>query len=82
LTEREFQDWWAFYQSDPWGQDRADLRSGIIAALIANQHSKRRSKAKDFLLCPPPLDPETQRKYLEAKARGFAAATKARYPTK
>jgi hypothetical protein len=79
MTEREFQDWWDYYQSDPWGEDRADLRSGIVAAILANQWSKRRSKPRDFLLFPPPIDPELQKKVLEAKARSFAAATQAKF---
>lgn len=40
------------YESDPWGEGRADWRSGIIASTIANRHrgpSEQRYKVADFL---------------------------------
>lgn len=81
MTEQEFQGWWNYYQSDPWGEDRADLRSGIVASILANANSAkgRRFKAKDFLLYPPPLDPETKLKIDLINAKRFAKATQAQF---
>lgn len=48
----EFLAHWADYQIGPWGEDRADLRSGILAALLFNVHRGPRQKAKgaaDFM---------------------------------
>lgn len=60
----EFVEWMAFYQMEPFGEMRADLRSGIIASTFANCHrdpDKQREpfKASDFM---PQFDrkPETR----------------------
>ena len=48
----EFASWLAYYRLDPWGEDRGDLRAGIVASTIANVHAGRRGKpftARDFM---------------------------------
>ncbi len=48
----EFLAHWADYQLSPWGEDRADLRSGIVAALLYNVHRGPRQPTKgvaDFM---------------------------------
>lgn len=47
-------EWMALYEIDPWGEQRADLRSGIVASTLANIHRdpKRRASAykpEDFM---------------------------------
>ena len=42
---REFAEWLAYYELEPWGEERADLRAGIVASTIANVH---RGKGKAF----------------------------------
>ena len=42
---REYAEWRALYELDPWGEERADLRAGIIASTIANVN---RGKGKSF----------------------------------
>ena len=52
-SPREFMEWKAFFRVDPWDQDRADLRSGILASLICNMFAGKgatRAKPDDFLL--------------------------------
>ena len=46
-----FVEWMAFYDADPFGEERADLRAGIIASTIANVMggSKRRLQPLDFM---------------------------------
>jgi hypothetical protein len=36
LDVREFSYWMAYHEREPWGEKRADLRSGIVAATVAN----------------------------------------------
>jgi len=49
----------AYYSLEPWGEDRADLRSAIIASLIHNSHSKQPRPPKDFLAFKPPKPKQT-----------------------
>lgn len=39
LSYTEFQEWCLYYQIEPWGESRADLRAGIVASTVANVHS-------------------------------------------
>ncbi len=45
--------WLAFNRSDPWGEQRADLRMAIIASTVANALAKKRDggsfKPRDFM---------------------------------
>jgi hypothetical protein len=36
LSYREFVEWCQFYEIEPWGDHRADLRAGVIAATLQN----------------------------------------------
>lgn len=36
LTWEQFQGWQAYYALEPWGEERADLRNGLLCALTAN----------------------------------------------
>jgi hypothetical protein len=52
MSVGEFTEHWAEYLADPWGEQRADLRSGIVAALIFNSHRGRDQSSKsaaDFM---------------------------------
>lgn len=52
MTWSQFVDWQNYANLDPFGEERADLRSGTIAAVIANVNSGkggRRYKARDFM---------------------------------
>jgi len=58
----------AYYELEPFGEDRADLRSGIVASTIANvnRNPKKRRKAftasefmPDFEKERAPASPET-----------------------
>ena len=37
MTSRQFTDWLAYYSVDPFGDQRADLRAGIVSAVVANR---------------------------------------------
>lgn len=51
ISAEEFAEWVAFFTAEPWGEERADLRSGIIAATVANCHAQGRKQfhAEDFM---------------------------------
>lgn len=44
MDSREFSEWMAYYSIEPWGEDRADLRTGILASLTANINRKKNAK--------------------------------------
>lgn len=37
--------WAAFYTVDPWTEERADMRAGIVASTLANVHRGRNTRA-------------------------------------
>lgn len=53
MSAREFDEWAIFYAEEPFGELRADLRTGIIASILTNVHRRRGSKPTspgDFVL--------------------------------
>lgn len=40
--------WAALWRIDPWDQERADLRTGIVASIIANVHRDSKRKVSPF----------------------------------
>lgn len=52
MSAAEFAEWMAYYRLDPFGEDRADLRTGILASVLANLFGGRRAgrfKPLDFM---------------------------------
>lgn len=55
MTARQWAEWLAYHAIEPWGELRADFRSGQIAAAVANYAGKTRSEdaplacAADFM---------------------------------
>ena len=50
LTAGEEALWIAFYQQEPFGPQRGDMRAALIAQMQYNTHSKKPKKLTDFLL--------------------------------
>lgn len=55
ISSREFTEWIAYYGLEPWGEEPADARHGILASLIANSNrdaSKHTQpyKPEDFMI--------------------------------
>lgn len=49
-------DWWAYSKLEPFGEYRADLRTGIVAATLANMARRKGTptkKASDFVVVKP-----------------------------
>jgi hypothetical protein len=38
MPARIWAEWIAYYNLEPWGEERADWRAGMVAATIANAH--------------------------------------------
>lgn len=51
ITARELVEWMAYYELEPWGEERADLRAAIVASTIANIFRGKRAayKVEDFM---------------------------------
>lgn len=51
LTGRELLEWEAFDRIEPFGEERADLRTGILASTLCNLRGRkgRRSQPQDFM---------------------------------
>lgn len=52
VSSAEFAEWIAYYTVEPFGEQRADLRSAIIATVIANVNrgkGQRPFKTDDFM---------------------------------
>lgn len=53
MPATEFDEWRQYYEIEPFGEWRDDLRTGILAALTANIHRDpkkgRRYQPKDFI---------------------------------
>jgi hypothetical protein len=48
MTSRDVAEWKAYFSIEPFGEERADLRMGILASLIANVHRDRKKKFEPF----------------------------------
>lgn len=54
VSSRELSEWMAYGQLEPFGDERADLRSAIVAAVVANanrdpKRRRRPFKPRDFM---------------------------------
>lgn len=73
MDAKEMTDWIAFWNMEPWGDERSDFRSGVIASTVANvMSSKGRSfTPQDFMLNG------NRRRQSEASMRAVIKAVKA-----
>ena len=71
----EFAEWLAFQSIDPASEERADLRAGIIASVIANMMPNKGNRVLspvDFM--PFVVRPKPTHEQLEAKIMSWARA--------
>ena len=52
MTHTEFIYWWRYYQENPFGYKRNDLREALNCAVVAAPHSKKSLPLTSFLLVP------------------------------
>ena len=62
MPARECAEWALLYSQEPFGDLRADLRAGIVAATVASGYSKKPMRPRDFMPlanagAPPPAAP-------------------------
>lgn len=53
MSSRELSEWFAYFQLEPFGEEREDYRTALIAQTVANTAPRKRRKAfklHDFLL--------------------------------
>ncbi len=68
MSARQLAEWAVFYEQEPWGDFRADLRAGIVASTLANIHRRPRAPAftpLDFMpyaARPPIAEAEIERR--------------------
>lgn len=48
MSWREYLEWSEYYAVEPWGEDRADLRAGIVSSVIANTNRDPKRRPKPF----------------------------------
>jgi hypothetical protein len=61
----EFQDWKSVYEADPWSEERADLRAGIIASTVANCLTDKSSWMPSDFMPEYGTQPEPEPKSME-----------------
>lgn len=48
ISSRELAEWMAYYRIEPWGEERDDLRAGIVASTVANTARDPRKRPRPF----------------------------------
>lgn len=48
VSSRDFAEYWAHHQLEPWGLEREDLRAGIVASTIANANRDPKKRAQPY----------------------------------
>ncbi len=71
ISSRDFAEWIAYSRMEPWGEERDDLRMGIIASTIANANRGKNQKPFTPQMFMPQFEQETEE---DAQARLMAAA--------
>lgn len=52
MSSREFAEWAAYYALEPWGEERADVRSAMICKVLADLNTPKdqpRHPLEDFM---------------------------------
>jgi hypothetical protein len=48
MSSRELTEWMCYFALEPWGEERADLRTGILSSLLANIHRDEKKRHDPF----------------------------------
>lgn len=49
LTSWQISEWQAFYQIEPFGEERADLRAAIVASVTANANRDPKRRKRPYM---------------------------------
>jgi len=86
IPAAELTEWAAFYQLEPWGSEKDDLRTGIVASTVFNSQRSKRSqkiwKPGDFMIkeIPSDLNQDQLADKISASFRTIAAKFKSTTP--
>ena len=78
LSDQELGEWIAFYGIEPFGEERADLRAGIVASTVVNANRGKKgrpSKPTDFM---PFLKADNERQRMLKRPKGTALSQRVR----
>ena len=73
MSAKEYNLWIAEYNIEPWGEDRADIRSGMIVQSVRVAYSKNEVKLKDCIMDFEPPKKQTP-KEMFSMLKNFTAA--------
>lgn len=48
ISQRQFVEWMAYYNLNPFGEERADTRAGIVASTVAEVNRNRKKRGKPY----------------------------------
>lgn len=83
ISADKFVEWMAFYELDPWGDQRADLRAAEHMAIVVNMNipkGKKKVTIRDFMHYaeqpdPKPMSQEESIRYIQDSIRGRSRKT-------
>lgn len=80
ITYRQFRGWVEYYQVEPWGEERADLRAGIISAAVRNSMRSKGPafKVSDFIPKFGPRKSSQSEDEVAARVLGYCRAHNAK----
>lgn len=85
MTPSQLGEWLAYYEIDPWGEQRADLRAAIVATEIHRAAGSRRSdgqpiEPKQFMrfIDQPQQKPVSQSEKLRAILKNLGSSKSAK----
>ena len=67
LTSKELSEWMAWYNVEPFGEARADLRSAIVACVVHNINCTKKSQMKKVNDFMPKFGPPKQMDWKDIK---------------
>lgn len=78
ISADKFVEWMAFYEIDPWGEQRADLRAAQQMSIMVNMNLRKGAKpakVADFMNFaekpdPKPMSQEDSIRYIQNAIRG------------
>lgn len=75
MPYREYLDWLALWQIEPWGDARGDMQAAVVASLLANVHRDKKKRVKPFT--PQDFIPDFWKRMQAASQRPTGLAAKA-----
>lgn len=78
ISSREFTEWIAYNRIEPFGEKRADIRSAIVASVIANVNRDKKKKPSPFKTDDfmPEFEGESYAQYVMSPEETVEAAQK------